>query len=122
MPLRQHTSGLNTLHVSKMDVKSSLRWICCKGIIFTLQVTHNSKIEGNLGLCNGVRVHSYALETAYQYLKHLFYVKYGCEKQSEVDISLNHHLMALFSLHKLPKNPKILAFLGGGNEFMSTKG
>ncbi len=51
-------------------------------------------------------VHSYALETAYLYLTHLLYVIHGCEKQPEVDISLNHHTMSSFSLHKLPRNPK----------------
>jgi hypothetical protein len=84
------------------------------GIISTPQLTQNlnPKIGGNLGLCNDIRVHSYALETASLYLKHLVYVMHGCENQSEVDISLNHHAMASFSLHKLPKNPKILATWG----------
>ncbi len=44
------------------------------GIISTPQVTQNSRIEGNLGLCNGMRMHPYALGTAYKYLKHLVYV------------------------------------------------
>ena len=45
-------------------------------------------------------MHPYALETAYQWLKHFKYVYYGCMKQSEVDISLNHDVMASFALHK----------------------
>jgi hypothetical protein len=49
---------------------------------------------------NSIKVHPYALETAYQYLKHFVYVYYGCGKQSEVDVSLNYHAMASFQLHK----------------------
>ncbi len=82
--------------------------IASNGIISTPQLTQNQNpnIEGNLGLCNDIKVHSYAFETAALHLKHLIYVMYGCENQSEVDISLNHHAMASFSLHKLPRNPK----------------
>jgi hypothetical protein len=29
---------------------------------------------GQLGQCNGIRLYPYALETAYQWLKHLIYV------------------------------------------------
>jgi hypothetical protein len=82
------------------------------GIISTPELTQHPKIGGNLGMCNDIRVHSYALEPAYIYLKHNLHVQYGYEKQSEVDISLNHHAMASFSLHKLPRNPKSLP-LGG---------
>ncbi len=38
----------------------------------------------------------YALETAYQWLKHFVYVSYGCMKWSEVDISLKHDVMMMF--------------------------
>ncbi len=72
-------------------------------IIFTPKVTLTSQIWGQLGRCHGVRVQPYTLETAYQGLKHFVYVEYGCMKQSEVDISLNHDVMASFSLHKGPK-------------------
>jgi hypothetical protein len=41
-----------------------------------------------------MRAHPYALETAYQELKYFAHVQYGCVKQSEVDISLNHDVMA----------------------------
>ncbi len=46
------------------------------------------------------KVHPYALETAYQWLKHFVYVYYGCWKQSEVDISLKHDVMTSFPLLK----------------------
>jgi hypothetical protein len=49
---------------------------------------------------NDTRVHPYVLEIAQQYLNHIVYVIYGCGKQSEVDISLNHDVMASFPLHK----------------------
>ena len=59
-----------------------------------------NKIWCQLGRCNGVRVHPRALETAYQWLKPFVYVKYGCMKRSEIDISLSHDVMTSFSLHK----------------------
>ncbi len=59
-----------------------------------------SQIWGQLGRCNGIRVQPYALEIAYQWLKHFVYVYYGCMNQSEVDISLKHDVMASFSLLK----------------------
>ncbi len=70
------------------------------GIISTPQVDLNSQIWGQLGRCNGIRVLPYALETAYQWLKHFLYVYCGCMKWSEVDVSLNHEVMASFPLHK----------------------
>ncbi len=57
-----------------------------------------SQVWGELGWCNGIRVHPYALETAYQLLKHFLYVYYGCMKQSEVNISLKHDITASFLL------------------------
>ncbi len=53
---------------------------------------------GQLGWCNGLRVHPYALETAYKRLKHFAYVYYGCMTWSEVDISLKHDVVASFPL------------------------
>jgi hypothetical protein len=58
------------------------------------------QIWWQLGWCNGIRLHPYALETAHQWLKHIVYVYYGCMKQSDVDISLNHDVMASFPLLK----------------------
>ncbi len=85
---------------------------CC-GIIFTPQVTLTSQIWGQLGRCNGIRVHAYSLESTYQWLKHSVYVYYGCMKQSGVHISLNHDIRASFSLHKWPWRPKSGADLAG---------
>jgi hypothetical protein len=56
-------------------------------------MTLSPQILGQPGHCNGIRVHPYALETAHQRIKHFAYVCYGCLKQSEVDISLNHEVM-----------------------------
>ena len=70
----------------------------CYGIISTLQVNLNPKIWTQYGQCYGIRVQPYALKTAYQWLKHFVYVKYGCMKRSEVDISLKHDVMASFPL------------------------
>ncbi len=49
--------------------------------------------SGELCWYNDIRVHPYALEIAYQWLKHILYVQYVCGKQSEVDISLNHDVI-----------------------------
>ncbi len=42
-------------------------------IISTPQVIMSPQIWGRLGWCNGIMVHPYALETAYQLLKHFSY-------------------------------------------------
>jgi len=39
-------------------------------------------------------------------LKHFIYVQYGCEKQSKVIYSLNHDIMASFTLDSDPELPK----------------
>jgi hypothetical protein len=69
-------------------------------IIFTPQVNLNPKIWRQLGLCNGIRVQPYALETAYQWLKYCVDVSYGCMKWSDVDISLTHDVVVSFPLIK----------------------
>ncbi len=74
--------------------------------VFRHNATAYDKIWGQLGQCNGIRGEPYALETAYQCLKHFVYVYYGCMKRSEVDISLNHEVVASCSLHKWPWLPK----------------
>ncbi len=51
-------------------------------------------------------LHPYTCETAYQWLKHFVYVKYGCGKQSEVDVSIYYDEMVSFPFHKVPQNPK----------------
>jgi len=38
--------------------------------------------------------------------KHFIYVHYGCGKQSEVDYSLNHDIMASFPLDSHPESLK----------------
>ena len=54
----------------------------------------------HFGPCNSITVQPYAFETAYQCLKHILYVKYGCMKRSEVGIGLNCDVMMSFSLLK----------------------
>ncbi len=39
-------------------------------------------------------------------LKHFVYVKYGCLKQFEVAVSLNHDIITSCRLYKLPRTPK----------------
>ncbi len=73
-------------------------WSC--GIISTPQVNLNPQIWGQLGQCNGIRVQPYANETAYQCLKHFAYDQYECMKWSEVDVSFNHDVIAVFPLLK----------------------
>jgi hypothetical protein len=51
-----------------------------------------------------------ACETAHQYLKHFECVQYGCGKQSEVDIILNHQV----STPQMSKSSKSVANLAGG--------
>ncbi len=77
------------------------------GIISTPHVTLSPQIWGRLGQCNCIRGHPYSLETAYKFLKPVvYYVKYGCLKQTEVDNSLNYDVMASFSFLKWPLLPK----------------
>ncbi len=85
-------------------------WSC--GIIFTPQVNLNPQIWGQLGQRNGIMVQPYAIETAYQCLKHFVCDEYGCMKWLVVDVSLNHDVMALFPLLKwtwIPKTRENLA-------------
>ncbi len=68
----------NILYMSTMDVWSNLRWISASNmmldsILFTPQVNLNPQIWGQLGRCNGIRVQTYALDTAYQWLKHFVF-------------------------------------------------
>ena len=95
-PLRKHANVSNTLYVSTWNCEV-VWWeyqpqLWCWGIISTPQLKLNPQIWGQLGQCNGIRVKSYALETAYQWLKHFVCVFYGCMKQSVVNISLNHDI------------------------------
>ncbi len=60
----------------------------CYGIISAPQVDLTSQIWGQLSRCNCTRVHPYALETAYQRLKHLYILLWmyevvwsGCQPQ-----------------------------------------
>ena len=76
MPLRQHTNGWNTLYMSNMDVWSGLMWISASTMrvwqLFHSTSDPESQIWGQLGQCNGIRVHPHALETAWQWLKRFF--------------------------------------------------
>jgi hypothetical protein len=59
-----------------------------------------SQILDHLDWCINIRVHPHTLERAYQWVKHCVHVLYGCIKWSEVDISLNHDVMASVPLLK----------------------
>ncbi len=99
-----YTNGSNTLYMSNMDVWNGLRLISASTMMLWHHFHSSSEPEspnlGQLGRCNGLRVQPYALETAYQWLKHFLYVYYGCMKHYEVDISLNHVVVASFPLLK----------------------
>ncbi len=79
----------------------------CYDIMSTPQVDLYFQIWGQLGRCNGIRVHPYALETAYQWLKLFVYVYHGCMKQSEKDVSLNHDITASFHSTSDPEAPNL---------------
>jgi hypothetical protein len=61
-------------------------------------------IWGQLGRCNGIRVHPYVNETAHQGQKHFVYVSYGCMKWFKDDVycQLNYDAIASFPSHNWP--------------------
>ena len=61
-------------------------------------------IWGQLGRCNGIRVHPYVNETAHQGQKHFVYVSYGCMKWFKDDVycQLNYDAIASFLSHNWP--------------------
>jgi hypothetical protein len=73
------------------------------GIISTRQSQRIAKNLTQLWQCNSVSVHSYAYVPHWKVKKHFIYVHYGCGKQSEVDYSLNHDIMASFPLDSHPE-------------------
>ncbi len=60
--------------------------------------TKNCSKLTRLRQCNSVRVHLHAYIPHWNVLKHFIHVYFGCGKQSNVVYSLNHDIMALFSL------------------------
>ena len=70
----------------------------CNDIIFTPQATQNSQIWGQLGRCNGIRVHPCAIETAYQWLTHLHMsnidVGSGLRWMLASNMTLWHHIFS----------------------------
>ncbi len=55
-------------------------------------------------LCKAAAV--YANGQHIDVFKHCLYVEYGCGKQFEVAVSLNHDIVTSFWLHKWPRTPK----------------
>ena len=100
MSLCQHNSRLKhcvyvyyeCMKQSEMDIRLN------HDEVFTPQMTMTSLtlIWGQIGQWGSIRVHLDALETVYQWLKHLVYVNYGCMNWSEVDNSLNCDVVASF--------------------------
>ncbi len=90
-----------------MDVGSNLQWSTASIITswhhFHLTVAKNCQNLPQHWQCNGVRVHSYSYVPHKKVEKHFIYVHYGCEKQSKVDYSLNHDIMASFPLDSHPE-------------------
>ena len=103
--------------MSKIDEWSDLRWITASAMTvmasFPLLKWSSPQIWGQLGQFYGIWLQPYAVETAYQWLKHFVYVKYGCMKWSEVDISLKHDVIASFPLLNGTWVPKSGANLAG---------
>jgi hypothetical protein len=73
------------------------------GIISTQQLPRIAKNLTLLRQCNGERVHSYAYVPHKKKEKHLIHVHYECGKQSKVDYSLNHGIIASFPLDSHPE-------------------
>jgi hypothetical protein len=97
----------NTLYMSNMDMGSNLQWSTASTITswlhFHLTVAKNCQNLTQLRKCNGARVHSYTYVPHWKVKKHFIYVHYGCGKQSKVDYSLNHDIMASFPLDSHPE-------------------
>jgi hypothetical protein len=76
--LRRHANTSNPLYMSNVDLGSSLRWMLASTMMKWHHFHSTSDLElQNLGptvLCNDIRVHPYACETAYQYLKNFIHV------------------------------------------------
>ncbi len=93
--------------MSEMDVGSNLQWSTASTITswyhFHLTVAKNFQNLTQLWQCNGVRVHSCAYVPHKKAEKHFIHVHYGCRKQSKVECSLNHDIMASFPLDIHPE-------------------
>jgi hypothetical protein len=94
---------LNTVYMYTIDVGSNHMWSTASTMTswhhFHLTVTQNCQNMTQLWQCYGVRVNLYAYISHGKVLKHFIYVHYGCMKQSKVDYSLNHDIMASFPLN-----------------------
>ncbi len=93
--------------MSNMDVGSNLQWSTASTITswhrFHQTVAKNCQNLTQLWQCNGERVHSYAYVHHKKVEKHFMHVNYGCGKQSKVEYSLNHDIMASFLLDSHPE-------------------
>ncbi len=93
--------------MSNMDVGSNLQWSTASTITswhhFHLTVAKICRNLTQLWQCNGVRVHSYAYVPHKKVENHFIHVHYGCGKQSKVQNSLNHDIMASFRLDSHPE-------------------
>jgi len=96
--------------MSNMDAGNSLRWLFpqqwCHGIISTPHTWPRTPKTEPSKLDKCARLLLYAYGKHINVLKHFVYVKYGCRKQFEVAVSLNHDIIMMsFWLHKLPRTP-----------------
>ncbi len=95
------------IYMLNIDVGSNLQWSTASTITpwhhFHPTVTQNCQNLTQLRQCNGVRVHSYAYVNHWKVKINFIYVHYGCGKQSKVDYSLNHDIMASFPHNSHPK-------------------
>jgi len=78
MPMESTSMCSNTLYMSNMDVRSTLKWMTASTVTkwhhFHSISDQNPKYVAQLGQWNGMRVHPHALETAYQKFKNCIHI------------------------------------------------
>ena len=119
MPLRKHSNGSNTLYLFKMDVGSSQKWISASNMMLWHHshstATQNSQIWGQLGRWNGIWVHPYALETAFQWLKHFVYLIWMYEVVYWGGYQPQPRCYGIIPTQQATQNSQILGQLGPWN-------
>jgi hypothetical protein len=80
-----------------MDVGGSLRWLSASMMAYCYHFDSTSdpddKNPGKLGWFNCIRMLPCAYGEYIHMLKHFVYVQYGCGKQIELAVSVNHEMM-----------------------------
>ena len=98
----------NSLYVSNMDARSSLRWLSASATMYWHHCDSTSDPEPqNMTQVVWVTLLEATVICPWtaNVLKHFVYVQYGCRKQFELAVSLNHDVLTSFWLHKWPSTP-----------------